>query len=212
MMEKDNVLKQKRLLSLLASSLLALSGCGTTPQIPASQTVSRAEFDELKQSHQQLEARIEDLLAVEQELKSVVLALDSMMPEAQQTVGEGSMKKDNSVLSAPSSTLTTKTIEPPKETPMSPAPTVPEALQTSPHVLQLAVYYSQTHAEQFMQKLQQVKSTYLTTQRMRIIESSRNGTQEFRVIVQGFADKQGAVDACSTLMDNKISCFYKRLN
>lgn len=212
MMEKDNVLKQKRLLSLLASSLLALSGCGTTPQIPTSQTVSRAEFDELKQSHQQLEARIEDLLAVEQELKSVVLALDSMMPEAQQTVGEGSMKKDNSVLSAPSSTLTTKTTEPPKETPMSPAPTVLEALQTSPHVLQLAVYYSQTHAEQFMQKLQQVKSTYLTTQRMRIIESSRNGTQEFRVIVQGFADKQGAVDACSTLMDNKISCFYKRLN
>ncbi|WP_462172478.1 SPOR domain-containing protein [Pseudoalteromonas xiamenensis] len=212
MMEKDNVLKQKRLLSLLASSLLALSGCGTTPQIPTSQTVSRAEFDELKQSHQQLEARIEDLLAVEQELKSVVLALDSMLPEAQQTVSEGSMKKDNSVVSAPSSTLTTKTTEPPEETPMSPAPTVPEALQTSPHVLQLAVYYSQTHAEQFMQKLQQVKSTYLTTQRMRIIESSRNGTQEFRVIVQGFADKQGAVDACSTLMDNKISCFYKRLN
>ncbi|WMN61918.1 SPOR domain-containing protein (plasmid) [Pseudoalteromonas xiamenensis] len=212
MMENYNVLKQKSQLSILVVSLLVISGCGTTPQVPTSQTVSRAEFDELKQSHQQLEARIEDLLAVEQELKSVVLALDSMLPEAQQTVGEGEMKKDNSGLSATSSTLTTNPTEPPQVIPMSPVETVLEESKTSPHALQLALYYSQAHAEQFMQKLQQIKSTYLTAQRMRVIESSRNGTQEFRVIVQGFADKQGAVDACSTLMDNKISCFYKRLN
>lgn len=212
----------------VSSMSLLLSGCGSTPNTTSTHFVSVTEFNELKQSHQQLEQRIAGLLAVEQELKAVILALDEMMSASKEQPNKQSKQQpiesntltpnaDNQIesgalaikINPPS--LTAVPLENDSSNKQEPSSSALLPEQPKPtHSLQLALFYSSHHVETYQAEIENKTKTLNLLGRLAISHTVKPNKEEYRLILEGYTSKKAAVEECEKLTQLNINCFYKR--
>ncbi|MFC3031813.1 SPOR domain-containing protein [Pseudoalteromonas fenneropenaei] len=203
----------------LLLTTLFIGGCNSTtsPQDTPAAYVTLAEFNTLKQQHEQLERRITNLLAVEQELKAVVLALDSQLAASTKPVQTAANEKSNlstmtpmstaRVNSAPVNSATINSTSSPETKPQS------NSVKVAQHGLQLGLYHTEAQALRYLNTVQQQLASLPDTERLSL-QTSQNASAgtDYRVVLTGFSDKQSAIQRCEQLTDQRIACFYRYFN